>query len=92
MHLFMNLFSCYRKAISRTGLQHLAPAHPLGLPVANGPAKEPRATLDWSVGVYCFLFGFSPQANFYLRAVSFLPRPQDSVSQNTPTESLQWSS
>ncbi|KAL6034417.1 hypothetical protein STEG23_017411, partial [Scotinomys teguina] len=36
------------KAISRTGLQHLAPAHPLGLPVANGPAKEPRATLDWS--------------------------------------------
>ncbi|XP_036283922.1 diacylglycerol kinase iota isoform X2 [Pipistrellus kuhlii] len=38
----------YRKAISRTGLQHLTPAHPLGLPVANGPAKEPRATLDWS--------------------------------------------
>nr|KAF6469254.1 diacylglycerol kinase iota [Molossus molossus] len=38
----------YRKAISRAGLQHLAPAHPLGLPVANGPAKEPRATLDWS--------------------------------------------
>ncbi|CAK6434363.1 unnamed protein product [Pipistrellus nathusii] len=38
----------YRKAISRTGLQHLTPAHPLGIPVANGPAKEPRATLDWS--------------------------------------------
>ncbi|XP_036086748.1 diacylglycerol kinase iota isoform X5 [Rousettus aegyptiacus] len=38
----------YRKAISRAGLQHLAPAHPLSLPVANGPAKEPRATLDWS--------------------------------------------
>ncbi|XP_054582076.1 diacylglycerol kinase iota isoform X2 [Eptesicus fuscus] len=38
----------YRKAISRAGLQHLTPAHPLGLPVANGPAKEPRATLDWS--------------------------------------------
>ncbi|XP_074235125.1 diacylglycerol kinase iota isoform X3 [Saimiri boliviensis] len=38
----------YRKAISRAGLQHLAPAHPLNLPVANGPAKEPRATLDWS--------------------------------------------
>ncbi|XP_058153411.1 diacylglycerol kinase iota isoform X3 [Dasypus novemcinctus] len=38
----------YRKAISRTGLQHLAPAHPLSLPMANGPAKEPRATLDWS--------------------------------------------
>uniref|UniRef100_H0VDB1 Diacylglycerol kinase n=1 Tax=Cavia porcellus TaxID=10141 RepID=H0VDB1_CAVPO len=36
------------KAISRAGLQHLAPAHPLSLPVANGPAKEPRATLDWS--------------------------------------------
>lgn len=92
----MYLFSCYRKAISRTGLQHLAPAHPLGLPVANGPAKEPRATLDWSVGVYCFFlfvcFGFSPQVNFYLHAVSFSPRPQDSVSQNTPTESLPWSS
>uniref|UniRef100_A0A2R9ASD1 Diacylglycerol kinase n=1 Tax=Pan paniscus TaxID=9597 RepID=A0A2R9ASD1_PANPA len=40
--------SCCRKAISRAGLQHLAPAHPLSLPVANGPAKEPRATLDWS--------------------------------------------
>ncbi|XP_024597415.1 diacylglycerol kinase iota [Neophocaena asiaeorientalis asiaeorientalis] len=38
----------YRKAISRTGLQHLAPAHPLSIPVANGPAKEPRATLDWT--------------------------------------------
>uniref|UniRef100_A0A8D1EB15 Diacylglycerol kinase n=1 Tax=Sus scrofa TaxID=9823 RepID=A0A8D1EB15_PIG len=38
----------YRKAISRAGLQHLAPARPLSLPVANGPAKEPRATLDWS--------------------------------------------
>ncbi|XP_032339326.1 diacylglycerol kinase iota isoform X3 [Camelus ferus] len=38
----------YRKAISRAGLQHLTPAHPLSLPVANGPAKEPRATLDWS--------------------------------------------
>ncbi|XP_061054065.1 diacylglycerol kinase iota isoform X2 [Eubalaena glacialis] len=38
----------YRKAISRAGLQHLASAHPLSLPVANGPAKEPRATLDWS--------------------------------------------
>uniref|UniRef100_A0AAA9SJS9 Diacylglycerol kinase n=2 Tax=Bos TaxID=9903 RepID=A0AAA9SJS9_BOVIN len=38
----------YRKAISRAGLQHLAPAHPLSLPVANGPSKEPRATLDWS--------------------------------------------
>ncbi|XP_066898163.1 diacylglycerol kinase iota isoform X8 [Kogia breviceps] len=38
----------YRKAISRAGLQHLVPAHPLSLPVANGPAKEPRATLDWS--------------------------------------------
>jgi len=37
-----------RKAISRAGLQHLAPARPLSLPVANGPAKEPRATLDWS--------------------------------------------
>ncbi|GAB5568816.1 diacylglycerol kinase iota isoform X5 [Prionailurus iriomotensis] len=41
----------YRKAISRAGLQHLAPAHPLSLPVANGPAKEPRATLDWSNAV-----------------------------------------
>uniref|UniRef100_F6VSD9 Diacylglycerol kinase n=1 Tax=Monodelphis domestica TaxID=13616 RepID=F6VSD9_MONDO len=38
----------YRKAISRSGLQHLAPVHSLSLPIANGPAKEPRATLDWS--------------------------------------------
>uniref|UniRef100_G1K3J1 Diacylglycerol kinase n=1 Tax=Xenopus tropicalis TaxID=8364 RepID=G1K3J1_XENTR len=34
-----------RKAISRSGLQHLAPAH---CPVSNGPAKELRMTLDWT--------------------------------------------
>ncbi|XP_031754400.1 diacylglycerol kinase iota isoform X3 [Xenopus tropicalis] len=33
------------KAISRSGLQHLAPAH---CPVSNGPAKELRMTLDWT--------------------------------------------
>ncbi|XP_041441816.1 diacylglycerol kinase iota isoform X2 [Xenopus laevis] len=33
------------KAISRSGLQHLAPAH---CPISNGPAKELRMTLDWT--------------------------------------------
>ncbi|XP_041443816.1 diacylglycerol kinase iota isoform X3 [Xenopus laevis] len=35
----------YRKAISRSGLQHLAPVH---CPISNGPAKELRMTLDWT--------------------------------------------
>uniref|UniRef100_F7FZI5 Diacylglycerol kinase n=1 Tax=Ornithorhynchus anatinus TaxID=9258 RepID=F7FZI5_ORNAN len=38
----------YRKAISRSGLQLLAPGPSLSLPVSNGPVKEPKATLDWS--------------------------------------------
>uniref|UniRef100_A0A8C8RDF4 Diacylglycerol kinase n=1 Tax=Pelusios castaneus TaxID=367368 RepID=A0A8C8RDF4_9SAUR len=38
----------YRKAISRSGLQHLAPVHSLNIAVSNGPGKEPRTTLEWS--------------------------------------------
>ncbi|XP_066039926.1 diacylglycerol kinase iota isoform X3 [Chamaea fasciata] len=38
----------YRKAISRSGLQHLAPVHSLNIPVTNGPVKEPRAALEWT--------------------------------------------
>ncbi|RXM34094.1 Diacylglycerol kinase iota [Acipenser ruthenus] len=38
----------YRKAISRSGLQHLAPFQmPFPL-LSNGPAKELRTTVDWS--------------------------------------------
>ncbi|XP_018414066.1 PREDICTED: diacylglycerol kinase iota isoform X2 [Nanorana parkeri] len=37
-----------RKAISRSGLQHLAPVHCPTLTVSNGPAKEPRTSLDWT--------------------------------------------
>ncbi|XP_053321248.1 diacylglycerol kinase iota isoform X4 [Spea bombifrons] len=37
-----------RKAISRSGLQHLAPVHCPSLTISNGPLKEPRTTLDWS--------------------------------------------
>ncbi|XP_069484856.1 diacylglycerol kinase iota isoform X1 [Ambystoma mexicanum] len=36
------------KAISRSGLQHLAPAHSLSVSLSNGPLKEPRSTLDWT--------------------------------------------
>ncbi|CAM4456062.1 diacylglycerol kinase iota isoform X3 [Caretta caretta] len=38
----------YRKAISRSGLQHLAPLHSLNIAISNGPGKEPRTTLEWS--------------------------------------------
>ncbi|XP_062852491.1 diacylglycerol kinase iota isoform X2 [Trichomycterus rosablanca] len=38
----------YRKAISRSGLQHLAPVQKPLPCVTNGPAKELRATVDWS--------------------------------------------
>ncbi|XP_076860990.1 diacylglycerol kinase iota isoform X2 [Brachyhypopomus gauderio] len=38
----------YRKAISRSGLQHLAPAQNPFPAVTNGPAKDLRATVDWS--------------------------------------------
>ncbi|XP_065598756.1 diacylglycerol kinase iota isoform X4 [Cyrtonyx montezumae] len=38
----------YRKAISRSGLQHLAPVHSHNIAVSNGPVKEPRAALEWT--------------------------------------------
>ncbi|XP_016299712.1 diacylglycerol kinase iota-like isoform X2 [Sinocyclocheilus anshuiensis] len=38
----------YRKAISRSGLQHLGPAHSPFPALSNGPAKELRSTVDWS--------------------------------------------
>ncbi|XP_072001281.1 diacylglycerol kinase iota isoform X6 [Engystomops pustulosus] len=37
-----------RKAISRSGLQHLAPVHCPTLTISNGPLKEPRTSLDWT--------------------------------------------
>uniref|UniRef100_A0A8C3XY91 Diacylglycerol kinase n=1 Tax=Catharus ustulatus TaxID=91951 RepID=A0A8C3XY91_CATUS len=42
------IHSIYLKAISRSGLQHLAPVHSLNIPVTNGPVKEPRAALEWT--------------------------------------------
>uniref|UniRef100_A0A8C7E089 Diacylglycerol kinase n=1 Tax=Naja naja TaxID=35670 RepID=A0A8C7E089_NAJNA len=38
----------YRKAISRSGLQHLTPVQNLNLGISNGPVKEPRMALEWS--------------------------------------------
>uniref|UniRef100_A0A8D2IUG6 Diacylglycerol kinase n=1 Tax=Varanus komodoensis TaxID=61221 RepID=A0A8D2IUG6_VARKO len=38
----------YRKAISRSGLQHLVPAQNLNIAITNGPVKEPRMALEWS--------------------------------------------
>ncbi|XP_063761337.1 diacylglycerol kinase iota isoform X13 [Eleginops maclovinus] len=38
----------YRKAISRSGLQHLGPPHPALPPASNGPNKELRTALDWT--------------------------------------------
>ncbi|XP_041111199.1 diacylglycerol kinase iota-like isoform X1 [Polyodon spathula] len=38
----------YRKAISRSGLQHLAPIQMPLSSLTNGPAKELRTTVDWS--------------------------------------------
>ncbi|XP_052439158.1 diacylglycerol kinase iota isoform X1 [Carassius gibelio] len=38
----------YRKAISRSGLQHLGPAHNPFPALSNGPAKELHSTVDWS--------------------------------------------
>ncbi|XP_036433333.1 diacylglycerol kinase iota [Colossoma macropomum] len=38
----------YRKAISRSGLQHLAPVQSSITALTNGPAKELRATIDWT--------------------------------------------
>lgn len=41
----------HRKAISRSGLQHLGPSHSPFPALSNGPAKELRSTVDWSVSV-----------------------------------------
>uniref|UniRef100_A0A7N9B0X2 Diacylglycerol kinase n=1 Tax=Mastacembelus armatus TaxID=205130 RepID=A0A7N9B0X2_9TELE len=38
----------YRKAISRSGLQHLGPPQPSLPPASNGPNKELRACVDWT--------------------------------------------
>lgn len=38
-----------RKAISRSGLQHLGPPQPFLPPASNGPNKELRACVDWTV-------------------------------------------
>ncbi|XP_053108292.1 diacylglycerol kinase iota isoform X3 [Hemicordylus capensis] len=38
----------YRKAISRSGLQHLAPVQNINIAISNGPVKEPRMALEWS--------------------------------------------
>ncbi|XP_075066497.1 diacylglycerol kinase iota isoform X6 [Mixophyes fleayi] len=38
----------FRKAISRSGLQHLAPVHCPTLTISNGPLKDPRTSLDWT--------------------------------------------
>ncbi|TWW64865.1 Diacylglycerol kinase iota [Takifugu flavidus] len=37
-----------RKAISRSGLQHLGPPQPSLPPASNGPNKELRSCLDWT--------------------------------------------
>uniref|UniRef100_A0A7N8XQI5 Diacylglycerol kinase n=1 Tax=Mastacembelus armatus TaxID=205130 RepID=A0A7N8XQI5_9TELE len=37
-----------RKAISRSGLQHLGPPQPSLPPASNGPNKELRACVDWT--------------------------------------------
>ncbi|XP_041637180.1 diacylglycerol kinase iota isoform X4 [Cheilinus undulatus] len=38
----------YRKAISRSGLQHLGPPQPALPPASNGPTKDPRTCVDWT--------------------------------------------
>ncbi|XP_061922425.1 diacylglycerol kinase iota isoform X4 [Entelurus aequoreus] len=38
----------YRKAISRSGLQHLGPAQHALPPASNGPNKELRTCVDWT--------------------------------------------
>ncbi|XP_068573557.1 diacylglycerol kinase iota isoform X2 [Cebidichthys violaceus] len=38
----------YRKAISRSGLQHLGPPQPSLPPASNGPNKELRTCVDWT--------------------------------------------
>uniref|UniRef100_A0A7N6BLI9 Diacylglycerol kinase n=1 Tax=Anabas testudineus TaxID=64144 RepID=A0A7N6BLI9_ANATE len=43
--LFLFIF---RKAISRSGLQHLGPPQPSLPPASNGPSKELRTCVDWT--------------------------------------------
>ncbi|TMS03063.1 Diacylglycerol kinase iota [Larimichthys crocea] len=38
----------YRKAISRSGLQHLGPPQPSLPPASNGPNKDLRTCVDWT--------------------------------------------
>uniref|UniRef100_A0A4W5MJ10 Diacylglycerol kinase n=1 Tax=Hucho hucho TaxID=62062 RepID=A0A4W5MJ10_9TELE len=38
----------FRKAISRSGLQHLAPVHKPMPPITNGPSKEIHTSVDWT--------------------------------------------
>ncbi|CAJ1054556.1 diacylglycerol kinase iota isoform X1 [Xyrichtys novacula] len=38
----------YRKAISRSGLQHLGPPQPSLPPASNGPNKDLRTSVDWT--------------------------------------------
>nr|XP_020464249.1 diacylglycerol kinase iota-like isoform X4 [Monopterus albus] len=38
----------YRKAISRSGLQHLGPPQPSLPPASNGPNKELQTCMDWT--------------------------------------------
>lgn len=39
----------FRKAISRSGLHYLGPPQPTLPPASNGPSKELRACVDWTV-------------------------------------------
>lgn len=48
-----------RKAISRSGLQHLGPPQPSLPPASNGPNKELRSCLDWTVRIRLRVRGWS---------------------------------
>lgn len=45
------LFVACRKAISRSGLHYLGPPQPTLPPASNGPNKELRACVDWTVSL-----------------------------------------
>lgn len=45
------LFVGCRKAISRSGLHYLGPPQPTLPPASNGPNKELRACVDWTVSL-----------------------------------------
>uniref|UniRef100_A0A673I9I6 Phorbol-ester/DAG-type domain-containing protein n=1 Tax=Sinocyclocheilus rhinocerous TaxID=307959 RepID=A0A673I9I6_9TELE len=47
LHVHFDI-SVANAAISRSGLQHLGPAHSPFPALSNGPAKELRSTVDWS--------------------------------------------